>query len=218
MNKEAMLKNKWILIGAGEQYTGKICLKEDNFLVAVDGGIDFCLENDLCPDLYIGDFDSLSKRAVSFLNQQERERVITLPCEKDDTDMLAAVREGINRGALEFTIYGGLGKRLEHTIANIQCLVYLKQNGINGYMKDNCTNMYILQNETVYFPKEKKGFFSLFAMEKEADDITIKGMKYPLNKAVVRDSFPIGVSNEFTGKEAEVTIGKGKVLIIESEI
>ncbi len=66
------------------------------------------------------------------------------------------------------------------------------------------------------YEETKTGYFSVFAMGEKADGIYIKGMKYPLSNATITDSFPIGVSNEFTGKKAEVSVGKNKVLVIES--
>lgn len=210
-------EDKWILIGAGEWNIERPLAMEDNFLVAVDGGMDFCLANGLLPDLYIGDLDSLSESSRNWLKSRSGDSKIILPCEKDDTDMLAAIKEGMKRGASEFVIYGGLGKRLEHTIANIQCLIYLKKNNCRGYLLDKDVKIYVLKDEVITYPEGKTGYFSLFSIEKEASDISICGMKYPLNHATITNDFPIGVSNEFIGTRCKVTVGPQMVLIIESK-
>ena len=66
------------------------------------------------------------------------ERVRRLPVEKDDTDTLAAVKLGLERGCTDFWIYGGTGgKRLDHTLANLQTLLYLRRRGPVAF----CTTM-----------------------------------------------------------------------------
>ena len=54
-----------------------------------------------------------------------------LPVEKDDTDTLAAIRAGLEQGCGLFSIYGGTGgKRLDHTLANLQSLLFLRRRGV----------------------------------------------------------------------------------------
>ena len=74
----------------------------------------------------------------------------------------------------------------------------------------------VVQNETIHFQKEKEGFFSMFALQQRAEGVTIRGMKYPLEDAVVTDDFPIGISNEFIGEASEITVKKGTLLLILS--
>ena len=58
-----------------------------DFVIAADGGYQHCLREKLQPDLLLGDFDSMEPPA-------DFARVCRLPMEKDDTDTLAAIREG----------------------------------------------------------------------------------------------------------------------------
>ena len=131
--------------------------------------------------------------------------------------MMSAIRIGLEKGYKKFVLYGAMGGRLEHTIANIQCLIYLKNHGASGSMVEKGRTVMIAQNETIHFQKEKEGFFSMFALQQRAEGVTIRGMKYPLNDAVLTDEFPIGISNEFIGEAAEITVAKGKVLLILSD-
>ena len=216
---DAMIK-KCILIGAGEWNIKKEMMEQEAFIIAVDGGFDYCIDNSIPPDLIIGDFDSLckeSKEILEKIKQDDAKKVITLPCEKDDTDMLAAIKEGLRIGATQFQIFGGTGKRIEHTIANIQCLLYLKENKANGQLIDGDCKIFVIENEKFYFPDTKKGYLSIFSMMKMAKNITITGMKYPLKEAMLFASYPIGISNEFIGKEASIEVLDGALLIIESK-
>lgn len=211
---------KCILIGAGDFTYESVPARKDDYVIAVDGGYAWCERLRIVPDLIVGDLDSLTdkmRKKIEAISQADPEKLIRLPCEKDDTDMLFALRQGLARGYKEFVLYGALGGRLDHTIANIQCLLYLKSQGASGMIADGKTSLFLLHNETICFPEEKTGFFSLFALQKQALGVTIEGMKYPLSDAVVKDDFPIGISNEFIGGAAKVTVCDGMLLAIISE-
>ena len=140
------------------------------------------------------------------------EKICRLPECKDDTDMLAAIKRGLELGYTDFRIYAATGGRFDHTLANIQCLLYLKNHGAVGYLVDGTGMVLVLQNEAVHFRKELEGTMSLFAMTKEAKGVNIRGMKYSLENAVITNDFPIGISNEFLGEEAEVSVEDGELV------
>ena len=210
---------KCIVIGAGDLRVGEVPVSEDDFVIAADGGWNYCGILGMEPDLIIGDFDSVSKgeaEALKKLEEKIPERVRRLPVEKDDTDMLAALKEGLARGYREFRIYAAMGGRLDHTLANIQCLLYLKNHGAAGYLIDAAGMTLVIANETVRFQKSLAGCLSLFSLEKKTEGVTIRNMKYTLENAVITNDFPIGISNEFVGKEAEITVEKGALACLIS--
>ena len=90
--------------------------------------------------------------------------MVLLPAEKDETDMLAAINEGLKRGCQDFRIYAGQGGRLEHTIANIQCLKYLKEQGAAGYLCDGTGMIFVIKDEEVSFREENEGYLSVFSL------------------------------------------------------
>lgn len=210
---------KCIVICAGDLTLGEIAVAEEDFVIAVDGGLDYCPVLGIEPDLIIGDFDSLSEeetRAVAHLEQQIPERIIRLPQQKDETDSLAALQEGLRRGYRDFRIYAGTGGRFDHTLANLQCLLYLKNRGAVGYLIDGTGMMLVIKDEAVHFRKEVEGTLSLFSMVEEAERVTIRGMKYELDQATLRNDFPLGISNEFVGKEAEISVENGTLICMIS--
>lgn len=206
---------KCILIGAGDLTMGELHVADEDYVIAVDGGLSYCSILNVEPDLIIGDFDSVNQReklAVEQLAQTVPEKICQLPQCKDDTDMLAAIKKGLELGYTDFRIYAATGGRFDHTLANIQCLLYLKNHGAVGYLVDGTGMVLVLQNETVHFRKELEGILSLFALTKEAKGVTIRGMKYPLENGVITNDFPIGISNEFLGEEAEVSVKDGELV------
>lgn len=198
---------------------------DEPFVVSVDGGLPRLLDADIVPDLVLGDFDSLDKKYHPYLEEfgsRHPDRLLRLPCEKDDTDTVYAARVCLERGCRELLFYGALGGRLDHTFANIQTLAWLKKEGADGYLIGKTTLAAVVGAERVILPARYEGTFSIFALDEEVDGVTLEGMKYPLSEAVITNRFPIGVSNEIhpettanvPGGCACVTVCSGLALII----
>lgn len=221
MNK---VEGKCILIGAGDLTISGISVEEGDLCIAVDGGLSYCELLGIEPDYLLGDFDSLGMGSEQEIAQEQRianvflkypDRVIRLPKEKDDTDMLAAIRLGLEKGYKTFHLYGGGGGRLEHSLANIQCLLYLKEQGAVGYMMDGTGMIAVAKEEKISFQENLEGYLSLFSLGEKAI-ISLSGMKYCLDHAKITNSFPIGISNEFIGERGSVTVHEGAVVLIVS--
>lgn len=212
-----METGKCIVICAGDFTPVEIKRKEGDYVIAVDGGYLYSKVLELAPDIIVGDFDSMGeaeREELEMMKHTEEGRIVQLnPC-KDDTDTLAALRIGLDKGYRNFHIYGAMGGRLEHTIANIQCLQFLKNRGAKGYIMDAFCMLTLIQNETVAFHKNMEGYLSLFSLGERAEGVSIKNMKYCLDKATLTNDFPVGISNEFIGEEGEITVQSGSALVV----
>ena len=60
-------------------------------------------------------------------------------------------------------------------------------------------------------------YFSLSSLAEESNISRLTGVKYPLSHAVLKDSFPLGVSNEIIDREAVLSVGSGLVLVVQSK-
>lgn len=207
---------KCIIVAAGDLSVTEIGVDQGDLLIAVDGGLKHCGRLGLEPDLALGDFDSVEGDQLARIAEWEKkspERVIRLRPEKNDTDTLAAIRLALEQGYRDFLLYGAMGgRRLEHTLANIQCLLFLKHHGAAGYLVDKERMCFVMEDEEVRFPASMKGYLSLFSLKEGALGVDIRGMKYELDNASMTNDFPIGVSNEFTGQEAVVSVRQGQLL------
>ncbi|MBR6792489.1 MAG: thiamine diphosphokinase, partial [Ruminococcus sp.] len=96
---------------------------EAELIICADRGLKYADEMGLVPDILIGDFDSYIDE-VHF----DGEIIRTVP-EKDDTDTIMAVRLAISRGVRRIILYGALGGRFDHSIANIQTLLFASEQG-----------------------------------------------------------------------------------------
>ena len=216
-------KKRAILIGAGELNKRqadevKNCMTDNDSIIALDGGLAFCAEYGIVPDRIVGDFDSLSVDKQELLGKYPQEMVYRLPCEKDDTDTLAALRMAVEMGYEKFLIYGGLGGRLSHTMANIQSLLFLKEKGLHGELVGDESRIFLLRDESVVLPGNEEGYVSVFSFSEHAEGVTLKNLKYEIEDAELTNSFPLGVSNEFVGKETEISVKKGVLLVVVERI
>lgn len=201
------MKPVCIIAGAGDFYeNAPIAPRPEDYVIAADAGYTALRRMDVRIDEVIGDFDSL-------LCAPDHPNVRRLPVEKDDTDMLFALRVGLKRGYREFHLYGGVGGRLDHTLANLQCLAWLARQGCRGYLYGDGCILSAICNETIRFMPLKDGIFSLFAHGGTAHGVTIRGLKYTLDSADVGCDFPIGVSNAFIGQPAEVSVRDGALIV-----
>jgi thiamine pyrophosphokinase len=187
----------------------RVYKKDGDLVIAVDAG--YKNLKGVKPDLVMGDFDSLG-----FIPNGEN--IITFPVAKDDTDTLLAVKEGLKRGYKTFVISGGLGGRLDHTMANIQTLAFLAERGARGYLVSENEFVTVIKDTSIEFDKEHSGNISVFALSDKAEGVTLEGLKYPLYNATLTPTFPIGVSNSFTEKTSKVTVKNGMILIIAGNI
>ena len=175
-------------------------------VIAADGGLRHTRALGVVPDIVLGDFDSLG-----FVPEEAE----IFPVEKDDTDAMLAVRKGLAAGCREFILYGAMdGSRVDHTVANFQLLSFLADRGARGTLVGLRQCATVIRDGTVRFPAESKGIFSVFCMGADAKGVTISGGQYLLQNGCLSAGFPLGVSNHFVGREVEISVEQGSLLII----
>ena len=179
---------------------------QDDYILAADGGLAHLGKLGLTPDGIIGDFDSLG-----YIPQGAQ----VFPVEKDDTDSMLAVRKGLQLGYREFILYGALdGPRLDHTIANLQTLLFLEDHGARGTLVGLDYLVTTVQNGVLTLPLAQEGIVSVFCLGQPAEGVTIRGLQYELENGTLESGFPLGVSNHFIGKAASISVEKGVLLVM----
>ena len=194
------------IAGAGE-YSGSVMPVQGDYVIAADGGYTELVLHGITPDIVVGDFDSLE-------GPPEHPNVLQFPAEKDDTDIMIAIKKGFAEGCNTFIIDGGLGGRLDHTFANFQLLAYISKNGARGYLLGRDITITAVTNGSISFSPYTAGRISVFSIGGKAAGLTLTGLKYPLDNATLTDDYPLGVSNEFTGESASITVRSGTLIIM----
>ena len=114
---------KCYIVGAADFAPARFRPGPDDLVIAADAGCLHLERLGLRPDIILGDFDSLG-RVPDFPD------VEVSPVRKDDTDSMLAARRAIERGCDTLLFFGCLGgKRLDHTIANIQTIAWAASEG-----------------------------------------------------------------------------------------
>lgn len=193
------------IFGAGEYSDNKFSFDKSDYIIAADGGYLQLREQNITPHLIIGDFDSMQKPDVP--------NVIEYASEKDETDMMIAIKQGLAKGYRLFRLYGGTGGRFDHTMANIQCLSYIAQNNAVGFLYGDKHTLIAITNRDVSFGPQCKGFVSVFSLTDFSFGVNISGLKYELNNHTLSSNEPLGVSNEFIGERSTVSVRNGTLLI-----
>jgi len=196
----------WI-VGAGE-FSGPLPpAGPGDLTIAADAGYRALIRLGVKADRVVGDFDSLGEVPA-------RPGVEVHPAEKDETDMMLAVRSALEAGYREIRIYGGLGGRLDHSVANLQALVHIARRGARGWLIGQDAAVTAVADGELRFSEEAEGIVSVFAFDGAAHGVTLEGLKYPLTDYIMTADNPIGVSNEFTGVPSRVAVRRGALIVM----
>lgn len=196
------------IIGAGDITNTTINIPDGAFVISADGGYQYLADLGITPDLAMGDFDSLGY-------VPDNTEIIVFPCAKDYPDMMLAVLEAVKRGYDDILIYGAMGGRLDHTIGNLQMLCAFSQKRIRVKLVDNDVVVTAITDSYMELAARNKGTVSVFAFACDyADGVSIEGLKYQLTDSILKANEPLGVSNEFIGKSARISVRNGTLIII----
>lgn len=202
------MMNKCFII-AGGYFDGFFDqINDEDIVIAADRGYDHAVKFGIKVDFIIGDFDSTAKPNL--------DGVIKLNPIKDFTDTKAAMELGREKGYKEIIIYGGLGGRESHTIANIRSALEYKKLGVDVVLKSRYKEMRIVSSNFSYKFNQAQGDFyvSIFALSNEVRGLSIKGLFYELEAYTMTMDDSLGVSNETTGRDFSINIEEGYVLVI----
>ena len=158
-------------------------------------------------DALIGDFDSMPAPDEAAL------AITHFPVEKDDTDTILCVNRALALGYDDLLLIGGVGGRLDHTLANVQTLVYAAERHAHIELSDGNIWMTVLTGGSIEVPR-RPGKLSVFALSPEATGVTLSGVHYPLTDGTLASGYPLGVSNAFEADRARISLRAGTLLII----
>lgn len=205
--KQCLIFSGGIVIG--NEYLPNITC--DTLVISADGGYLNALKFNILPSICMGDFDTLN------VDINSKCEVIKFPSEKDDTDTMLCIKKAISMNCDIIYIYGALGGRFDHTIANVQSLEYMLNKNVIGYIVDT-QNVITMQTVSTRLYKNSKHFkyFSILSISDTAR-VSASGLKYPLNNTVLTKNFPLGVSNEILEDSFSITVHSGTILIVYSK-
>ena len=148
-------------------------------VVCADGGFTLAKSLGITPDVVVGDFDSLRQIPTGAWE------TIVLPREKDDTDLLAAVKLALDRGCGEFSVLGALGGRMDHAYGSLSVLQFLSEHGASGVLIDRQTRVFLRQagEPPLRLEGQREKTLSVFPFGAETCTVSYRGLRYPLARA-----------------------------------
>ncbi len=186
-----------------------------DYVIAVDGGLGYCSELGVIPDMVVGDFDTYGTNS---LKEYENGGVLVrrfIP-EKDDTDTEIAMLEAAKRGN-EIDVLCAYGGRMDHMLANIHNLYFALEKGIKARLVD-VDNIIFLADEsfTVTAQEMPYKYISFVPFAGAVTGIKLRGFKYPLDGYTLKPGYSRCISNELIGDKAAVEFDSGIMIVINS--
>ncbi len=177
-------------------------------VICADGGLLIAQKLGLSPDFLIGDYDSMKIPTGD---------VIKLPMEKDMTDTEAAIDLAVSKGFTDITLLGGLGGRFDHTMGNIGMLAKFCGSDTKLFIADGQNYLFMIAPGTYTVPKNDYTYMGILSYGNAAENVTLRGVKYPLTNHYLTNETTLGVSNEIEGEFATISFTKGRLLVVLSK-
>ncbi|MGM0214656.1 thiamine diphosphokinase [Enterococcus sp. AZ109] len=206
-----------LVAGGSPHQWPKFHVEDFDLFVGIDRGNLYLLNAGICPDLAVGDFDSLTEDEQRKVFHSVDE-ISQSPAEKDDTDTQLALSKVFERyPEADVTIIGATGGRLDHLLANIWLGLeprfepYLKQFQLKD--KTNTVSYLAAGSHKVFQEKDMKylGYCCLTPIK----ELTLRNVKYPLTNSDILQPTSLA-SNEFLVGEAEISFTCGTIAVIQS--
>jgi thiamine pyrophosphokinase len=211
------MKNKRIVIVAnGHLYRGILDeITPDDVIIGVDRAAHWLIAHGIVPRHAVGDFDSTSKKEFEVIKKYVK-YIQTFPAEKDFIDTELALTLAFTYKPQEIIIFGGLGSRVDHSLAVVMLLEKCRARGIAAFVKGEGNSVTMCgRGRTIFMSRAEYTYLSVIPVTNSVI-LSLSGLKYPLDHFVMHRGQSVGVSNEFAARRAEITIHKGKALVIQS--
>ncbi|NQP54746.1 thiamine diphosphokinase [Streptococcus suis] len=194
------------------------CLPEPaDLYVGVDAGSLRLLEHSLPLDWAIGDFDSVTPEELGRIKDLA-ERFLQAPAEKDDTDLELALKEVFKvYPQAQVHIYGALGGRMDHMMAN---LFLAAEPDLAPYTEQielvDSQNIVRFRTAGRHVIQPIQGMTYISFMPSDGSRLTIRHAKYPLDASnyFFKKCYS---SNEFIDRDIDIQLDKGYVVLIYSK-
>lgn len=216
------MKKRCLIITGGsiqyeflQEYMKQSCF---DLIIAVDGGLKAAICCNIMLDVLIGDFDTIEAETLKhYVKEHPDMKVVRLNPEKDLSDTQSAMEYALKEGVTEIEIVGGVGTRVDHSLANIHVLKKALDQGVTACIVNETNRIYLIKDHVAVSQSEsKKPFLSLIPLTTKVTGLTLSGFKYPLQNHTLEIGDSLGISNEIISEDAYITMNEGILIVIES--
>ncbi len=189
-------------------------LKNVKVVICADGGARHTFHMNVTPDIILGDLDSAKDEYIDFYRQKQVPIVQFSP-DKDKTDTQLCLEYALERYD-DILLLGATGTRLDHTLGNISLLRLAADMGKQVCILDDHNEIRLIKDK-ITLEGHKEDILSLVPLSSKVEGITLTGVYYPLENAVMEIGNPYGISNRFKEATVELSIKSGYLLVIKSQ-
>ena len=184
----------------------------DPVVICADGAAQKLMASDITPDYIVGDMDSIDEDTLRYF-EAKGSGIIRHPEDKDETDTQLALECAFEMNPDQIRIFGALGGRVDHALANTSLLVMCVKRGVDAKIVDRDCELFIVNGSCVIDGREGDTV-SLLPLSSDVRGITLEGFRYPLSDGVMEIGKPYGVSNSLVGTRGTLSVKSGHLLII----
>ncbi len=183
-----------------------------SLVVCADGGVARAHRAGWTPHVVVGDWDSLDPSLVEWLHHVGAER-FRYPEAKDKTDSELAVDVVADRGFRVAYLLGGLGRRVDHELANLLLPRYAADRGVDLRLVAGGTVVQLVRGRVV-LDARAGDWVSLFSLYPQSRGIYTGGLRFALVDGTLTLGSTLGVSNEVTQEPPWVQVSEGELLAV----
>jgi len=191
--------------------------QEERIWIGADQGAEVLLEHDICPDVSIGDFDSVNQASLEKIKEISIQ-FKPYPNEKDETDLELAINQALNWNPKHILLFGVTGGRIDHSMANLQLLYPLLKKGVRCTIRDHQNQVELAaEGEHTLKADNEFPYVSFLPMTLEVTGLTLQGFYYPLQNAHLPYGSTLCVSNCLIHNTGTFSFRSGILLVIRSK-
>ena len=199
-------------LGDQSFFQEKIARMENCLIICCDGGARHFQYLGIKPDVIIGDMDSIDPASLASYSTQGI-KIIKYPANKNYTDTELALDYALSLKPEAIFIWGALGGRIDHALANMFLLSKGQEKGIRTCLVDEYGEAFVLDKEAAFINETGKTV-SLLALSPEVTGINLTGFLYPLKEGTLIMGESRGISNIITDACAGISVRQGRLLVI----
>jgi len=187
-----------------------------DIVIAADGGARHAAALGRRIDRWVGDGDSIEPGLLDRL-AADGVPLQRAPTDKDETDAELALLAGIAADPERVTVLGALGgTRIDHELGNVWLLAHPALAGRDARLVGARTRIRLASPGATDLRGRVGDLVSLLPFGGDAHGIVTTGLRYPLRGESLIGGPSRGLSNVREDAGATVTIGEGRLLVVES--
>jgi thiamine pyrophosphokinase len=185
--------------------------------VGADRGALFLVQHGIKPNIAMGDFDSVNETELALIRLNSKQFLSCDPVMKDLSDTEMAFSWALDQNPQEIILYGALGTRFDHSLANIHLLIQAMRNQTVCTIVDSNNRIRLINHSIRLQRTTCFSHVSLLPFTPMVTGITLQGFQYPLHEATLTIGQSLGISNRIVEPFGYIQISQGMLLVIESK-